>query len=269
MLKTTVWPHFWPSPSEPSLMLWMIPMRTPPSDGAVRLPMPPRTAAVNANRPSRKPRSHARRPRLHPEDAGRSGEGAAEAERERDGPVDVDAHQPGGVLVLRRGAHRLALSGVLHDPGHEEQQRNGDGDDDDGRPVDVDASHREPGIAEDGVPGLLRGTVDDGSDRLAQRAQLIARLREIGVRLRARLNLRLRNSPPTFPPVAALAASRNAFGMLRATDFVCASIQKYSSSSPNGKVSVMNCPTVVRFIMRLDISFGLPLVVGCGTVLQR
>jgi glutamate-1-semialdehyde aminotransferase len=54
-------------------------------------------------------------------------------------------------------------------------------------------------------------------------------------------------------PVAAFAAFRNPSCIVRATDFVCASIKKYSSSSPNGKVSVMNRPTVVRFITRLDI----------------
>src|SRR5689334_19297897 len=44
---------------------------------------------------------------LHVEDARRAGERAAEAEGEGDRAVDVDAHQAGGVLVLRGGSHRL------------------------------------------------------------------------------------------------------------------------------------------------------------------
>ena len=41
---------------------------------------------------------------------GRAGEHAAEQERQRDRAVDVDAHQPRGVRVLRGRAHRLAVA---------------------------------------------------------------------------------------------------------------------------------------------------------------
>ncbi len=90
----------------------MRPMSTPPSTAPVRLPMPPSTAAVKAIRPSWKPRSYRVVPIVcYVQQAGRAGHRAAEGEREGDGPVDVDAHQPGGVLVLRGGPHRLAAAG--------------------------------------------------------------------------------------------------------------------------------------------------------------
>ena len=44
-------------------------------------------------------------------DARDGGEGGAEGERDHDDAVDVDAHQPRGVGVLRRGLHRPARSG--------------------------------------------------------------------------------------------------------------------------------------------------------------
>ena len=47
--------------------------------------------------------------------ARRAGHRAAEGEGEGDRPVDVDAHQPGRVLVLGRRPHRLALPGLGDD----------------------------------------------------------------------------------------------------------------------------------------------------------
>ena len=60
--------------------------------------------------------------------AGGAGQRAAEGEGERDGPVDVDAHQPGAVLVLGHRPHGLAQLGPLDDVGHQQQQRDGDAD---------------------------------------------------------------------------------------------------------------------------------------------
>src|SRR5262245_11587522 len=52
-----------------------------------------------------------------------AGQRAAETERERDRAVDVDPHQPSGVAVLRRRAHRLAPSRPLDDDAKAEQDR--------------------------------------------------------------------------------------------------------------------------------------------------
>src|SRR5205085_5431341 len=54
----------------------------------------------------------------------RAGERAGDEERERDRPVDVDAHHGGGVAVLRGRAHRLPLSRLLDEPDEDEQPRN-------------------------------------------------------------------------------------------------------------------------------------------------
>ena len=46
-------------------------------------------------------------------DAGDGGEGGADGERDHDDPVDVDAHQPRGVGVLRDGLHAAAGLGAV------------------------------------------------------------------------------------------------------------------------------------------------------------
>jgi hypothetical protein len=70
--------------------------------------------------------------------AGCAGQCAAEDEHVGDHPVYVDAHQQGRVTVLRRGSHGLADLGLLHDPCHQQQQWNGDGDHDDVLDADLD-----------------------------------------------------------------------------------------------------------------------------------
>ena len=50
------------------------------------------------------------------DEAADAGERAAEAERERDRAVDVDAHQARGVAILRRRPHRLAPARALDEP---------------------------------------------------------------------------------------------------------------------------------------------------------
>ena len=57
------------------------------------------------------------------EDPGEAGEEAGDQERERDRPVDVDAHHRGGVLVLGDGAHRLALLRLLDEVDEPDQRR--------------------------------------------------------------------------------------------------------------------------------------------------
>ena len=71
--------------------------------------MPPMTAAVKAIRPAWKPWKYQTRRLVERVDqAGGAGQQAAEQERQRDRRVDVDAHQPRRLGVLRGGAHRLA-----------------------------------------------------------------------------------------------------------------------------------------------------------------
>ena len=92
---------------------WMSPMRTPPRTAPVRLPMPPRTAAVEHDQ-ARAALAQVERhgaDRLLVHDAGRRASTPPRAKV--DDPVDIDPHQPGGVLVLRGGAHRLALPDSL------------------------------------------------------------------------------------------------------------------------------------------------------------
>src|SRR4051812_26627836 len=55
--------------------------------------------------------------------AARAGQQAAEEEGERDGAVDVDAHEARRLGVLRRGAHRLARARLVHEPGEQEVER--------------------------------------------------------------------------------------------------------------------------------------------------
>src|SRR4051794_22276871 len=109
--------------------------------------------------------------RLEPEETGGAGERAAEAEGEGDGPVDVDAHEPRGVLVLRGRAHRLALPGALDDVRHEQQERDGDADDDDRRPPDLDAADGEAAGAQDRRPVPLARAVEADAAPLVGEAE--------------------------------------------------------------------------------------------------
>jgi hypothetical protein len=85
---------------------------------------------------------HRRRPQRVERPRG-AGERAGDEERERDRPVDIDAHDCGRILVLRRRAHRLSLSCPLHEPEECEQHRNGEDHDDQVVPLVVDAADRE------------------------------------------------------------------------------------------------------------------------------
>src|SRR5690348_16378422 len=60
------------------------------------------------------------------DETGGAGERTGDQERERDRLVHVDAHDRGGVLVLRGGAHRLALARVADQVREGEQYRHGD-----------------------------------------------------------------------------------------------------------------------------------------------
>ena len=60
--------------------------------------------------------------------AGRARHQAAEQERQRDRRVDVDAHQPRGLRVLRGGAHRLAEPAAADEAGQQDHQRDRHGD---------------------------------------------------------------------------------------------------------------------------------------------
>ena len=75
-------------------------------------------------------RSGPRRSRARRRSPPAPGERAGDQERERDRPVDVDAHHRRGVAVLRGRAHRLALPRALHEPDQGEQHGHRDQDDD-------------------------------------------------------------------------------------------------------------------------------------------
>lgn len=121
--------------------------------------MPPRTAAVNALVSDE---AHAELDFAVLEavgDRGDGGEGGADAERGDDDAVGVDAHELGGVGVLRGGLHGAAGAG-LGDEDAEGDHADGGGDEEeevaaaDGEGAEVDASALEVREAEGAVPGL-------------------------------------------------------------------------------------------------------------------
>src|SRR4051812_38451036 len=72
-----------------------------------------------------------------------AGECAGDQERERDRPVDVDPHHRGGVAVLCSRAHRLSLPRAKHEPHEQDQHGDGQDDDDELVPTEVDIADRE------------------------------------------------------------------------------------------------------------------------------
>ena len=72
-----------------------------------------------------------------------AGQQAAEQEGQADRAVDVDAHQAGGVGILRGGAHGLAVLGLADEVEERDQQRDGDRPGEDVRAHEVDAADVE------------------------------------------------------------------------------------------------------------------------------
>ena len=100
-------------------------------------------------------------------DPGDAGQRGADEERDRDGAVDVHAHQLGGFTILGRGAHRAPELGAADEhlqPDHERDRRDDDEEVDpaDADPADVDACGRRDDL------GRVdrRGPVDDLDDVL-------------------------------------------------------------------------------------------------------
>ena len=83
-------------------------------------------------------------------DTGDGGEGGADGERDHDDPVDVDAHQAGGVGVLRDGLHAAAGLGAVDEVpqarGAHEQAADGE----QGRALDRHAADLEGRAGDDG-----------------------------------------------------------------------------------------------------------------------
>ena len=109
----------------------MMPMNIPPSVAPVRFPMPAHHSGRERQQAELEAELEERLPVVEGDDeAGRAGQCTGDEERQRDGPVHVDAHETRRLAILGRGAHRLALAGVGHEPAQGEQQRDRDAEHD-------------------------------------------------------------------------------------------------------------------------------------------
>src|SRR5258706_13746907 len=75
--------------------------------------------------------------------AGSTGARPGQEERQRDRPVDVDAHEAGRLAVLGHGPHRLALAGVRDEPDEGEEQRDRDRRHEDVAELDVNLAEED------------------------------------------------------------------------------------------------------------------------------
>ena len=225
--NTTVCDQRWPKPyGSPSLKAWMIPMTHASDDRAGEVADAAEHGGGERDEAELEAqvvpgRSHC----LEVEQAGGAGHRATEGEREGDRPVDVDAHQHRGVLVLRGRAHRTPLPGALHEHGQPEQQRRGDEHDDDRGPVQDHVSDRDAAVRDGRGPLLLAGAVEHRAepledeahaDRGDQRRELgsvpeppVREALDQGVDQRAQRHDRRRATAPAAPSCARPARSRS------------------------------------------------------------